>query len=162
MARDQSKDTLRGSILDRLTGEHGASSTFGAISHSDMKRSLQRDLNWLLNTRAWLPDDLSEYPEARSSMLAFGLPDFTSFSWKNVGDQKLICAALEEALRAFEPRLVGRTIRVSPVDYDEYEVSLFVHLRIEAILNVEPYTEPVSFDTEIEIDSGAINVKGAM
>lgn len=161
MARSQEKETLRGSLLDRLTGDFGAGSTFGAINHSDLKRALQRDLNWLLNTRSWLPDDLSDLPETRSSMLTFGLPDFTSMSWKRAGDQKLICSVLEEALRDYEPRLIGRTIKVVPVEDDD-EVRLTVKLRIDAILNVEPYTEPVSFDTEIEIDSGAVNVKGAM
>lgn len=162
MAREQDKETLRGSLLDRLTGQNGARSTFGAISHSDMKRALQRDLNWMLNTRAWFPEDLDRFPEVKSSMLAYGLPDFTSLSWKSPGDQKLMCSVLEEALRAFEPRLVGRTIKVSAVEDDDDEANLYVKLRIDAILNVEPYTEPVSFDTEIEIDSGAVNIKGSM
>ena len=162
MARSQERETLRGSLLDRLTGKHGANTTFGAIQHRDLKTSLMRDLNWLLNSRAWFPEDLSDYPEARASLLNFGLPDFTSYSWKRVGDQKNICGAIEEAIRAFEPRLRAHTVRVTPIEEDfGGEVSLFVKLRIEAKLNIEPYNEPIAFDTEVEIDSGAISITRA-
>lgn len=160
MARE-SKETLRGSLFDRLTGQNNADSTFGAISHNDLKRALQRDLNWLLNSRAWYPHDLEEYPETRQSMLTYGLPDFTSMSWKSPADQKLMCKLIEEAVAAFEPRLVPRTVKVVPIEEDDDGVHLFVRLRIDGVLNVEPFTEPVSFDTEVEIDSGAVNVKGS-
>lgn len=163
MARGQQRDTLRGSLLDRLTGMNGASGTFGAIDHPDLKRALQRDLNWLLNTRAWLPEDLEDLPEVATSVLVYGVPDFTALSWKSAGDRKLICKILEEAVRSFEPRLIPRTVRVSPIDEeDDDDAILFVRLRIEGVLNVEPYTEPVSFDTEVEIDSGAVHVKRSM
>jgi type VI secretion system protein ImpF len=160
MARGQQRDTLRGSLLDRLTGMNGASGTFGAIDHADLKRALQRDLNWLLNTRSWMPEDLDDLEEVGSSMLVYGVPDFTTLSWKSVSDQKIICRLLEEAVRNFEPRLIARTVRVSPPDEDDDDDAiLFVRLRIEGVLNVEPYTEPVSFDTEVEVATGAVSVE---
>ena len=157
------RDMLRGSILDRLTGQNGADGAFGSIDYRELKIAVRRDLNWLLNTRAWLPEELDGLPETRSSVLMFGVEDFTPLSWTRHGDRKTMCKALEDAIRTFEHRLIPRTVRVVPPDEDEEfdayeEPSMRVRLRIEAVLNVEPYNEPVSFDTEVDVDARTVHV----
>jgi type VI secretion system protein ImpF len=160
MARGQGEQVLRSSVLDRLSGSHGAKSAYGSVSLRDLKQAVARDLEWLLNTRVWWPGDFGALPESQRSILTFGIPDLTVYSWASSEDRKEICDKIEQAIKTFEPRLLPRTVKVGLVEtagIDDFRV----RLRIDAVLHVEPYTEPVSFDTDIEIDTGAIDVKGA-
>lgn len=160
MARVQGQPVLRSTVLDRLSGAHGTTSAYGSIRLQDLKQALTRDLNKLLNTRVWWPGDFDHLEEAGRSILTYGIPDLTTYSWSAAGDRREICARIETAIKTFEPRLLQRTVKVS---FAETEATDYfrARLRIEAMLHVEPYTEPVSFDTEIALDTGAVEVKGA-
>lgn len=160
MARAQGEQVLRSTVLDRLSGSHGTTSPHGSIRLQDLKQALTRDLDWLLNTRVWWPGDFDHLEEAGRSILTYGLPDLTTYSWSAAGDRRAICARIETAIKTFEPRLLQRTVKVSLVETEATDY-FRVRLRIEAVLHVEPYTEPVSFDTEIALDTGAIEIKGA-
>ena len=63
-----------------------------------------------------------------------------------------------EIARGFEPRLQRRSVKVSLVDRDTVE-DFSVRIRIEGVLHVEPYTEMVSFDTDIHFDTGEFDVR---
>jgi type VI secretion system protein ImpF len=159
MARTQGEQALRSTVLDRLCGSHGASSSYGSILLRDLKQALTRDLDWLLNTRVWWPGDFAHLEEAGRSILTYGIPDLANYSWASADDRKDICRRLEEAIKTFEPRLLKRSVRVSMVETEASD-EFRIRLRIDAVLHVEPYTEPVSFDTDIEVDTGAVQVKG--
>ncbi len=160
MARGRGEQILRSSVLDRLSGSHGAKSTYGSVALRDLKQAVARDLDWLLNTRVWWPRDLGHLEECRKSLLTYGIPDLTSYSWASAEDRRNICDCIAQAIKTFEPRLLPRTIKVSLLETEAVD-DFRVRLRIDAVLHVEPYSEPVSFDTEIEISTGAVDVKGA-
>lgn len=163
MAKAPPEEVVRPSLLDRLVGEvpknvPGARLEVGV---RELKRSVARDLEWLLNTRVWYPGSLEDWHELSRSVVNYGIPDFSGFSWTSQGDAEKICRALEIAIRRFEPRLAPRSVRVSlqpRSDLAEFRL----HFRIDGILHVEPVTEPVSFDTSVEIDTGAMHVDGAV
>ena len=160
MERRQQSEVLRGSVIDRLTGRNGADTEFGSVSFKNVRQALARDLNWLLNTRVWLPDDVEALEEVRSSILAYGLPDLTVFAWQSETDRADICRIIEDAIKTFEPRLLPHTVHVSLVEDEDEEHSLQHRIRIEGVLHQDPYIEPISFDAEIEKDSGTIAVRG--
>src|SRR5215210_7084764 len=85
--------------------------------------------------------------ELDSSLLNYGLPDFSSASIVNLLDQNRIRRALETAVANFEPRL--RDVKVKLLPTPETERAL--HFRIDARLRVEPAPEPVTFDTVLHI-----------
>jgi type VI secretion system protein ImpF len=162
MAKAQEEQVLRPSVLDRLSGAHGAQGPVGSVGLRELKQAVTRDLQWLLNTRQWWPTELDVLEETPRSIITYGIPDLSVFSWISHSDRKEICSCIEEAVKTFEPRLIRRTVRASLVETENKAADDFrVRLRIDAVLHVEPYTEPVSFDTDIEVDTGAIEVKGA-
>lgn len=159
MASAKSQEILRSSVLDRLTGANGGGSPYGSIGLRELKQAVMRDLEWLLNTRMWWPGDFEELEESERSNLTYGLPDLSTYSWTNPVDQDRICSLIEEAVKSFEPRLMKRSVKVELVPSEEVD-DFAVKLRIEAVLHVEPYHEPVSFDTDIHVDTGEVRVKG--
>lgn len=155
------EDVLRPCLLDRLIGEETGRSRgeYDYVGVRELRDAVARDLVWLLNSKQWVPYDLDGFEEARESVLTYGVPDFSSFSWRSSSDSMQISQVIEEAIRRFEPRLVPSTVKVEPVPgggVDDFQL----HFRIEAVLQVDPITEPVSFDTSIDFDSTNVEVTG--
>jgi len=138
------------------TGRRGASGEAG-VGYRELLKAVARDLEWLLNTRVLVPDLWETLAEARCSILTYGLPDLSPYSWASHGDKRLITARIEEVIRTFEPRLVPRTVKVEVLpskSVDDFKV----RLRIDALLHVEPISERVSFDSDVDFDSGSVRV----
>jgi len=158
MAERRAQDVLRHSVLDRLVSAPGAGGRRGdlRISVEDLKLAVRRDIEWLLNTRRSSLPGLAGLPEAQASLLTYGMPDLTMFT-RGEGDRRRICELIEEALRAFEPRLLARSIRVEALA-DGGEPRSHLRFAIHAELHVDPIREPVTFDTSVEMVSGAVAV----
>lgn len=142
------------SVLDRLLDYDPQMSREAprsqAQSIAELKRSVKRDLEWLLNTRhsgIEIPETLTEVNE---SMAVYGLPDLASLSVKNPSEQNRLAKAIENALRIFEPRFINVRVTLEPLDNTDRQL----RFRIEAHLDIEPVPEPVSFDTVLQVGSG--------
>jgi type VI secretion system protein ImpF len=104
---------------------------------------VRRDLEWLLNSRAF-PEDIDErLEEVKKSVVVYGLPDITGISAKSHIEQKRLTESLENAIRIFEPRFLNLKVTLEPVN----NIDRLLKFRIEARLNVEPTPEPIAFDT---------------
>jgi len=123
----------------------------------DLKRCVARDLELLLNTRRQTQDDLpEEYVELRRSVLTYGLPDFSAYSLSSRMERNQIARAIEGTITAHEPRL--KRVRISvdePRGFDRV-----LRFRIDALLEVEPAREPVSFDGVLQLITRQYLVKG--
>lgn len=163
MARANPEEAIRPSLLDRLIGNvpKNVPGSQLQVGVRELKRAVARDLEWLLNTVVTLPYDMDVLPEARTSILNFGIPDFTYFSWTNHADAATICRRLEQVVKAFEPRLLPRSVRVEVVGRDD-PADFSLRFRIDAVLHVEPISEPVSFDTSVELDTGEMRIERAL
>ncbi|HVF91159.1 MAG TPA: type VI secretion system baseplate subunit TssE [Blastocatellia bacterium] len=142
------------SVLDRLIDYEPEVSREPLASRSkslrQLKESVKRDLEQLLNTRRsgdWLPPGLKEL---NNSLAAYGLPDFSSVSIKSPEEENRLHRALETAIATFEPRLEDITITIVPVS----DLQRSIHFRIDARLRVEPAPEPVTFDAMLQLSSG--------
>lgn len=159
MSRFDNDIRVRPSVLDRLIDYEPEYSREAAASRVKnlriLKQSVRRDLEWLLNTRS-MPNLPPELKEVQDSVLAFGLPDMTTFSARNPGDKAKLRRTVERALETFEPRLEGIVVTV---DADPGP-GLAMKFRIDARLKVDPAPEPVSFDTLLQVGSGEFRVKG--
>jgi type VI secretion system protein ImpF len=147
------------SVLDRLIDEDPdrvlAAPPSRSKSIEDLKQSVKRDLEWLLNTRqnaAGVPAGLKELT---NSLAAYGLPDFSTFSVKNSSDQARMQRILERAISSFEPRLENVMVTLIPV----HDIEQKLRFRIDARLRVEPAPEPVTFDTVLQAVSNQYTVK---
>jgi len=157
MASRDSGDILRHSVLDRLINPTPRRGMDLRIGVAELVSVVRRDIEWLLNTRRAVAEFGPEFSEAPASILGYGIPDFSQFSGASAGDRKAILSAVEDALRNFEPRLQPRSIRASIVETDN-PIESDLKLRIRGILHVDPIREAISFDTSIQLETGAVQI----
>jgi type VI secretion system protein ImpF len=159
MARIEATSELVPSVLDRLIDEAPSAPSEAASARSirvgELKQTVRRDLEWLLNTRRTLeiPPGL---PHLEKSLATYGLPDITSASLSNPHDRARLRRSVEETIARFEPRL--SQVRVVLDESRERERA--VRFRIDAVLNVEPNPEPVAFDSVLQLHNKAFSVEG--
>ncbi len=124
-----------------------------------LKRKLSRDLEWLFNTRAnhEMLTRFSDYKDAIASVMNYGLPDVSNLSMANMRDRHRLEKAIELAILTFEPRLTG--VQVKLVDQGTGG-SKRVRFHIDALLKLDPISERIAFDTELDVLSGQYEVKG--
>ena len=148
------------SIIERLRsgGESVRSATDLSIDIDGMRREVLAHLQALLNTRLAEVEGLDEFPEAKQSLLSYGVPDLSSYFHGSQGDMVRLKAGIERAIRMFEPRLDPTSLRVERTS-DSTDTGLQMRLRIHALLKVHPFRSQIQFDTRIEVDTGAIVVQ---
>ena len=161
MARADYKTSIVPSILDRLLDDAPGVShepvTGRFQSVRELERAVARDLEALLNTRQETLEELpSEFEEVNRSLVAYGLPDFTSLSLMSPDDRNRIRRAVEQAIAAFEPRL--QRVHVTLEAPREHDRGL--RFRIDALLRVEPAPEPVTFDAVLQLNTQEYVVQG--
>jgi len=122
-----------------------------------LKKAVARDLEALLNTRQELLEEVpSEFTEVGRSLVTYGLPDFSSFSLLNINDRNRIRRALEQAIATFEPRFERVRVNLEP----PREQDRTLRFRIEALLRIEPASEPVTFDAVLRLNTQEYMVQG--
>ena len=109
MARIETEIRITPSLLDRLIDEEPGVSREPPISRSkslrQLKQSVKRDLEWLLNTRRFIDEVPEDLKEVRDSALMFGLPDFTSANVSSTNDQNRVRRMVQDAIEQYEPLL---------------------------------------------------------
>jgi len=159
MSRIDNEIRITPSVLDRLLDFEPDVSSEAPKSRSkslrDLKISVRRDLEWLLNSRSFPGDIDEQLEEVKKSVIVYGLPDITGISAKSHVEQKRLTEALETAMKNFEPRFLNLKVTLEPVN----NIDRMLKFRIEAQLNVEPTPEPITFDTVLQLGSGDFEVK---
>jgi type VI secretion system protein ImpF len=140
-------------LLERLMGERAQANAGGGparLSAEQFKDSVARDLEALLNTRLAIPEHVFDaYPQARRSILNYGLADFAGLCLTSSEDREAICASLKAAIEIHEPRLTD--VRAS-LEADPGSVNR-LHFVIHARLQLHPAAEPVNFDAVLQPSS---------
>ena len=160
MSRFDSQMPLVPSLMDRLIDTEPDVSTEPLWSRShtlaQLKESVRRDLENLLNTRQTRTDLFLQSCETARSILTYGVPDFTAQGMDASDEQHRLKEAVGQAIRTFEPRLIEVQVDVEATDstFDRK-----IHLKINAILCAEPVIESIVFDTIVETSSGTCEVK---
>jgi type VI secretion system protein ImpF len=159
MARSGPDPNVTLSLLDRLTDQEPSVSIEPprgrAQSLRQLKTSLRRDIEWLLNTRRSIEaPDVS--PETAKSVFNYGLPDITSLGVRSTQDQKRLLWMIESTIATFEPRIKGPRVTMEPVA----GTARILRFQIQGLLRIDPAPERVTFDTVLELTSGEYQVKG--
>lgn len=157
MAREEDRP-VQESVLDRLIGDDAeVSAITRARSVRDLKASVRRDLEWLLNTRAVAIPPPESLNEVRQSVYTYGVSDITSLSADDPKARLRLRNMIEEAIRVFEPRLMGVQVVEASAFTREMRQLRF---SIQAVLRMDPSPERVSFDTILDVSRGQYAVKG--
>ena len=163
MAKSELERTVQASILDRLTDEDPRSTVDPRVTYVEslraFKAGVQRDLEWLLNTRRTTDADIDGLEEVRKSLFNFGMPDITSMSRDSLPERAQLLQQVEETLALFEPRLGQVRISMAEMEGELHRREL--RFIVEASLRLDPTPEQVMFDTVLHFASGQIDVAGA-
>lgn len=158
MARTDNEVRITPSVLDRLLDFEPNLSTEAPKSRSkslrELKVSVRRDLEWLLNTRRFIEEVPENLEETQKSVALYGLPDFTSASTKSSVEQKRLVKQVETAIKIFEPRFLDLKVTLEPTS----SIERVLKFRIEARLDIEPSPEPICFDTVFQFGSSEFSV----
>jgi type VI secretion system protein ImpF len=159
MSRKDHEYRLTPSVLDRLIDYDPKMSqeTQKSVLRSlkEYKDFIKRDLEWLLNCRAYAGDVDEKLEEVNRSVAVYGLPDITGLNAKNVHEQTRLIKTLENIIEIFEPRFINVKVSLQPIS--NLDKSLRFH--IEAQLDIEPAPEPIAFDTVLELGSGQFEIQ---
>src|SRR4051794_17422170 len=157
MPRADHETRITPSVLDRLLDFEPRNPSEAPKSRSqtvrELKASVGRDLEWLLNTRRLAFELTGDLEETNRSVVAYGLPDLTTLSPDSSGDRKALLKQIETTVAIFEPRLLA--VKVT-LEMGGTERSL--RFRIDGQLDIDPAPEPVSFDTSLESGSSHFQV----
>jgi len=164
MTKREIDRTVQGSLIDRLTDYEPRNRTTEARagyaeSARQFRNGLQRDLEWLLNTRKIpvpAPDDLDELGR---SVYHYGLPDLTSMSRDSREAREQLRHRVEDVIALFEPRLKDVNITIVEVEGESHRRELRFH--VEGTLVMDPTPERVVFDTVLHFASGEYEVGSA-
>ena len=147
----------RALLFERLAGasdpraEEEGARPFRVHEGAALKESVARELRRLLNTRSNLPLDSRG---GELSVIDYGLPDFSSLSALSGDDRERLSSLVARSVAAFEPRL--RDVRVTAERLRLNDRALI--LRLDAMLVVGEYSEPVSFSLHARPGAGAVDV----
>ncbi len=161
MARWEPEKTVTQSVLDRLIDRDPSAAAdpppSRAASVRQLKTSLRRDLEWLLNSRRNPDEAGSEFEHLERSLYNYGLPDINSLQWNSTRDRQRLARMIETAIAYFEPRL--DRVKVTALDAAGGTIQV-LRFQIEGMLKMDPAPELISFDTVLQLTSGEYQVKG--
>lgn len=160
MARVDKSKKLRPSILDRLLdNEPGSAMDRDPDQHHKLKQlrdSVRRDLENMLNTRFRMVEPSKEYPELKKSLLNYGLPDLATINiFDKIRRQEFI-DHLETLLTEFEPRF--KSVKISFME-NKNTADKTLRFKIDAVLYADPSPEVVVFDSTLEPVTRTVNVE---
>jgi type VI secretion system protein ImpF len=162
MARVDKKKKLRPSILDRLMNNDPDKSLETDPEQyqqlKQLRQSVRRDLENLLNTRFRMLGPPDEYTELQKSLLNYGLPDLATVNISDNIKRKEFIEHLETILNEFEPRF--KTVKVHYMENSD-SLDRSLRFRIEATLYADPSPETVVFDSVLEPVTRTVNVEEA-
>jgi type VI secretion system protein ImpF len=158
--RDNTYGIGQASLLDRLLDREpkvrAEAISSQAQSLRDLKASIRRDLEFLLNSRR-PPVDMPEgIQELNHSVYYYGLPDISGLAVSSSKDQKIMVNMIERAIADYEPRLTNVAVSIQPA----VGKARVLRFQIEALLMIEPAPERITFDTKLELTSGEYSVEG--
>ena len=163
MAKNEIERTVQPSLLDRLTDTDPRSSADPRVTYAEsvrrFKASIQRELEWLLNTRRIpVPVPADWFEQLPRSVYYYGIPDITSLARDSADSRGILLHDVEQAIAAFEPRLTDVRIAVVETEGEQFRRELRFH--IEATLRMDPTPEQIIFDTVLNFASGEYDVAG--
>ena len=137
--------------MDRLVDQEPRLShepvQYRLLTVGQIKESVARDLENLLNSRRHIQSPPKAYRELNRSVFVYGLRDFTSQNPASPWVRQQLRQEIEKTISQFEPRLKNVRVQVETA----IQTDRSVRFRISALLVVEPLAEPVSFDTYFDV-----------
>ncbi len=153
---------MRGVELDKVEATREslgamAIAQIDRFNESALRATVRRELGWLLNTTyLGAAIDLDPYPEVKTSVLNYGVPDLAgkSLSRRNILNR---AREIRSALLAFEPRFDPDSLSIEVSDKVEREnaITFVIHGDVRSAVR----SIPVKFRTDVESDTADVTVR---
>lgn len=160
MARIDQKKKLRPSILDRLLDNDPQNTVEVDVDQhqklKDLRSSVRRDLENLLNTRFRVVEPEDDYRQVRNSLINYGLPDLATVNVSDKVKRKEFIDHLQSILVDFEPRF--KSVKVNYMENSD-TLDRTLRFRIDAVLYADPSPEVVVFDSTLEPVTRTVNIE---
>jgi type VI secretion system protein ImpF len=149
-------ERLQPCLLDRITDDDPKnqleSRSQRVVSVSRYKAGVLRDLQWLFNCSAHLPEEgggrwrLEDFPEAERSVINFGTRQLSGLFAPNMREVE---RHLLESLRIFEPRIIPQTLSITAS-----MTRNVIGIEIQGELWANPVPEQLHVKTNIDLETG--------
>ena len=153
-------ERLQPCLLDRLTDDDPQnkeeSRNQRVISLQRYKRGVLRDLEWLFNASAHLPEEgsdqfrLSDYPEASRSVINFGTRHLCGLI---TPDMQELETQLSEAIQLFEPRILRHTLSVKATIERQ-----IISFELTGEIWANPIAEKLFLKTQLDLETGSLSL----
>lgn len=141
-------------LFDRLMGDSDDTQK-NYLLNAQMRESVRRDLEDLLNTRYRCLSPPASHKELQKSLLNFGLPDISSVNLMSKNSRKEFCANIAECILTYEKRI--KSVKVTTADkLDPEEPN--IRFQIEAEIHSSPAPEIIIFDSSLNPITQLVNV----
>jgi type VI secretion system protein ImpF len=151
---NMAEQNIQASILDRLIDHEPGLSHEPVqkrlVDIRQIKASVIRDLEQLLNARRHIFPPPAALAEVNNSLYVYGLRDFSTQNPRSPSVRQQLRQDIEKAIIRFEPRLRNVTVQFESQNPAERNL----RFRINGMLVVEPVVEPVTFDTYFDNNRG--------
>jgi len=148
MQQSRRDELVTPSVLDRLlVGADDSQRPGGAQTLGEVRETVRRDLQDLLNTRPRCQSWPASLKELSDSLADYGAPDFTGPNLSAPANHMAFRRVLQRVVETFEPRLKSVNVQLM-TKADQLNRTLA--FRIRAMLCIEPFQEEIAFDSTVE------------
>ncbi len=141
-------------LITRLTDEHPEESreVSQVLTLEELKREIVANIELILNSHAHPDDKVLGGEPAASSVLGLGLADFCGLSHTRASAERLR-AEIERQIKAFEPRLDPKSVRVTMREVAGSQTHTFFHYAIFGRIHVSPLEGEMLCLTDLDLES---------
>jgi type VI secretion system protein ImpF len=163
MAELSPKERLQPSLLDRLVDDAPKSKQESpeqrVLSLSKLRKSVLRDLEWLLNTsKLDTVQSMDGYPFADHSVINYGIPDLVGTTLSSTEVVSDIRQQIRQAILDFEPRILPESLKVTASDKQMNQNAMTFY--IEGDLWAQPLPLGLYLRTELDLETGTMEIIG--
>ena len=157
------QERLQPALLDRLTDDEPDKTQelreHRVMSKARLRQAVLRDLAWLFNaTRLERGNDMAHVPDARRSVINFGLPAHSGQTASTLDIHELE-NNLKQAILDYEPRILAETLEVQAIvelaSLDHHNV---LGIKIQGQLWAQPVPLELLIRTEIDLETGKVQI----
>lgn len=159
----ENRDRLQPALLDRLTDDAPHERTEAddrrAMSKSQLRAAVLRDMSWLFNAVQPLSREIDRYPRLAGSVLNFGLPPLSGQLASRI-DVTQLERTIRAAILRFEPRILADTLVVRAVEADDVMATHnVIEFEIRGHLWAQPIPLEILLRTQLDLEAGQVEVR---
>ncbi len=117
------------------------------------RKSVLRDLRWLLNTPAPAGEVFNDAPEVQDSVLNYGTPDLCGRIASSLNTTELE-AQIAQSIARFEPRIVRGTLSVKMIPKVNANSPNLIAFEIRGTMWANPLPEEFVLETQLDLETG--------